>query len=61
VKTKNETEDLPESYLTENGTPWMQTKKEPESKSEINIHRTEKVEWLKLTKVCKKQLISNTK
>ncbi len=26
VKTQNETEDVSDSYHTENGTPWIQTK-----------------------------------
>ncbi len=46
VKTQIETEDLPESYLTDNGTPWIQTKKEPESKSEINIQGTENPKFI---------------
>ncbi len=46
VETQNETEYLPETCLTENGVPWIQTKKEPESKSEINIQGTENPKFI---------------
>ena len=32
VKTKNETEDISDSFHTENGTPWIQTKKYTQTK-----------------------------
>ncbi len=32
VKTKNETEDVSDSFHTENGTPWIQTKKYTQTK-----------------------------
>ncbi len=32
VKTKNETEDVSDSFHTENGTPWIHTKKYTQTK-----------------------------
>jgi len=54
VKTKKETEDEFDMYLTDSGIPWIQSKKDKESKSEFNVLNTKK------PKFSTEELISET-